>query len=110
MSSSVFAIYKNVGVLRVELVDSGVETSSPATASIAEPRIDELTGLWESTRVGDVSLLAKFANLVDTRDRTDRELKKLMRRIRTEIKTLDDHVVAEQDGAFSRCHGVLLLI
>lgn len=80
---------------------------SHGTSMTVDPRIDELTWQLARGKAEVVSITAKLFDLKDARNKTEREHEELVKNICTETKMLEDHVVAEWNGALSCYHGLL---
>lgn len=91
--------------LAVELDDDVVATS-PDAVDVADPLFDELTGPLANTRVEFLSLTSQLYDLETLRDKAKLEYEKLSKKVPADVKSSEEQIGAEQDGAHPRYHGV----
>lgn len=93
--------------IAVKLVHDALVPSSPGTVKIVDLCIDELREQLASTRVEVASLTVKLSILRHARNKAEIEEVDLMRSIRTETESSEDHTIAKRSGVLSRNDGVL---
>lgn len=74
--------------------------------SFANTRIGELNEQLTAIRVAVLTQAAKALKLKEARNKLQREIDDIVKKIRKETKTLEDHTVTNLDVAFSCYHGV----
>lgn len=92
------SVSKVVG-LAVKVMDDAIVTSSIGVGSIVVSRTDNSMGQLVTTRAAVLTLTAKWLNLGDAPKKTKREQGDLVRKICTETKTAEDHIIANRDIA-----------
>lgn len=81
--------------LVVELMNDAVVASSQGVGLLVNPRFSELKGRLASSFTSVVSLKANVSDLNDVRNKAEGEYEDLLRKIRTEPKTLKNCSIGE---------------